>query len=322
MSVIAVDIGGSSAKLAQVQRGSVLRQERIPHSSGSHNLDRLSAAVRTWLQNPCDEEEQVTALGIAVPGAVDPTGRSLTTVYEKLRNLVGVDLIAWAEASFGLPAVVENDGRAAGWGEYVAGSGRGSESLLVFSFGTGVGTSVVIGGRALTGRHGYGGILGGHQRIELEGRLCTCGKKGCLEAEASAWALPYVISDLRAAHPGGLSPQVRFEDVLEAAGEGDSLAQAVRSRMLTCWATGIANACSLIDPDRVVLTGGLMAGAEDFIDILRAEVGAQSWDPAVEPEVVLAADVWGSSTAGIADLAERLSDQPSPLQDARPPTHI
>lgn len=310
MGVIAIDIGGSSFKVAQVQDGAVLRRDRVPHTSHSGDLDRLATLVWGWIHDHVFESEgAIRAIGIAVPGLLDARRRSLATVYDKLDYLVGVDLVTWAEASFGLPAVLENDGRAAGWGEYIAGAGRGCDPLIVFSFGTGVGTSVIIHGKALIGRHGYGGILGGHQRIRLSGRTCSCGQRGCLESEASAWALPHVISDLSRQHSGEVAPAARFEEVLAAARHGDRLARAVQNHLLTCWAVGITNACNLIDPDRVVLTGGLMAGADHFLDTLRRNVSAHHWDPNVETEIVVADDVWGSSTAGIAHLAEQLRDR-------------
>lgn len=307
MGVIAVDIGGSNFKVAQVQNGTVIRRDRFSHGSEPGDLDRLAAIVRRWIHDPGgDDASAITAIGISVPGAIHTDGRSLSTVYHKLGYLVGIDLLSWAQVSFGLPAVLENDGRAAGRGEYVAGAGRGCDSLVVFSFGTGVGTSVLIDGKLLVGRNGYGGILGGHQRIRLSGRSCTCGQRGCLESEASAWALPLVIETLGRHHCGDLLPTARFEDVLTLARHGDPLARAVQHHVLTCWAIGITNVCNLIDPDRIVLTGGMMAGAHHFLEALRAEVSAQSWDPSVEPELIVADDVWGSAMAGIAVLAEQI----------------
>ncbi len=230
MAAIAIDIGASSVKLALVDAGAVLREQHIPHSCAADGLEQLAGAILPWLEAGGVRPD---AMGIAVPGIV--RNSVMVCAHDKVAHLWGRDLSGWSESTFGLPAVVENDARAACWGEFVHGAGRGVADLAVLTVGTGVGMTVIAGGRPLHGAPGHGGILGGHMRSRTHGRPCNCGGRGCIEAKAS----------------GG--------------------------------APAISNLCQIADPAGVVLTGGLMTGARDFLAELQRQVRALGWDPAFAP---------------------------------------
>src|SRR5690606_25998850 len=100
-----------------------------------------------------------------------------------------LDLTGWCREAFGAPLVLENDANAAMIGEWRFGAGQDHDHAVMMIFGTGVGVSAITDGRLLRGAHGYGGVLGGHQTINLHGRLCPCGNMGCVETEASTWVL-------------------------------------------------------------------------------------------------------------------------------------
>lgn len=312
MTVLAVDVGGSSAKLAELHRHRVVRSSRLEHRAGAADLARWAAVLGGWLRDPT-EHGPARTLGIAVPGVVE--GGRMRTAHDKVGYLIDLDLADWSARELGLPCLVDNDARAAGWGEFVAGAGRGARTLLTVTLGTGVGTSVVVDGRPLRGRHGHGGILGGHQRIDPAGPVCSCGGTGCLEALASGWALPRVIASALDGPAGArteLSPSSGFADVLAAARRGDGLAVRVRTDFLDAWARGLANMLHLLSPDRVVLTGGLAAGAPDYLPDLTAALTRLLWDPGLRPDLRVAADVWASATTGIAALADPSDDPPGP----------
>lgn len=310
MAAIAIDIGGSSVKLALVDAGTVLREQRIPHSCAADGLEQLAGAIRPWLESG---DVRPGAIGIAVPGIV--RNSVMVAAHDKVAHLVGRDLSGWSESTFGLPAVVENDARAACWGEFVHGAGRGVADLAVLTVGTGVGMAVIAGGRPLRGAHGQGGILGGHMRIRPQGRPCNCGGRGCIEAEASGWALSRMLRGHPEAVEWADGTGIGFHHVLAAAAQGNPLAQTIRADFIEVWALAISNLCQLADPARVVLTGGLMAGARDFLAELQWQVRALSWDPAFAPELVVARNVWASATLGIAHLAEQST---SPREEATP----
>jgi glucokinase len=179
VSTIAVDVGGTNFKIAYIgPGGDVVRFARVPHHSAPADLDHLADTLRSWVDG------STRAVGFAVPGVVD--GGRLRSAHGKVGYLVGLDLHAWADAELGLPAHVENDARAACWGEYRSGAGRGVADLLTVSLGTGVGVGAVVAGALLHGAHGHGAILAGHVP-SAEGPDCNCGGRGCVEARASGW---------------------------------------------------------------------------------------------------------------------------------------
>ncbi|MGA7203647.1 MAG: ROK family protein [Specibacter sp.] len=300
MAAIAIDVGGSSFKLALVADGVVLRQERISHSSAANDLEQLADHIRPWI-GACDAP--LTAVGIAVPGIV--RNGVMTSAHDKVGYLIGMDLSGWSKSAFGLPAVIENDARAACWGEFVHGAGRGVTELAVLTVGTGVGTGLVSDGKLVHGAHGHGGILGGHIRIRPDGKPCNCGGRGCIEAEASGWALSRMLRGRPEAREWADGTGFGFHHVLAAAARGSSLAQSIRSDFIEVWALAIANLCQIADPARIVLTGGQMAGAHEILADLDARVRELSWDAALTAELVVAHDVWASATLGIAALAEQ-----------------
>ncbi|SDD95189.1 ROK family protein [Auraticoccus monumenti] len=308
MTVLAVDVGGSSFKVAELEGHRVLRSARVPHRSEPADLDALGDLLGEWLGAPAGREP-ARAAGIAVPGVVDEHG-VLRSVHAKVGYLVGLDLHRWFDQRLGLPVAVDNDARAAGWGEYVAGAGRGAEVLLTVTLGTGVGTSLVVAGQALRDRAGHRGILGGHVRVAPGGRRCTCGGTGCLEAQASGWALPGLLAERLPQHPGSrLATGSGFADVLDAADAGDVLAVALRDELVGWWGVGIAGMCALAGPDVVVLTGGLAAGAGRYLDHLRTTLADLAWDTTALPELRVAEDVWASATLGMADRARALTER-------------
>lgn len=278
MTVLAVDVGGTSSKLAVVDAaGRVVRFDRVPHTAGEVDLDDLARRLRRWRDEPDPAVEHdpgrtgVQALGFSVPGVVD--GTRMRSVRDKAAALLDRDLAVWADVELGLPVVVENDARAACWGEFRSGAGQGVADLLTVSLGTGVGVGAVVGGRLLRGAHGQGGILAGHVPTG-QGPTCTCGALGCVEARASGWA------------------------ARRLGAEGEVPAGFVRA-----WALAIVGWCHVLDPARIVLTGGIASAATDFLPVLRELVVAGLWDPGRAPELAVADDVWTSAVRGVADLA-------------------
>ncbi|RCK70221.1 ROK family protein [Desertihabitans brevis] len=231
----------------------------------------------------------------------------MRSVHDKVGSLVDRDLAGEVGGWLGVPVAVDNDARAAGWGEYVAGAGQGAQVLLTLTLGTGVGSSLVVGGVALRDGPGHRGVLGGHQQLLPDGPECTCGRRGCLEALASGWALPRVVAEQRARHPSSTLPaDADLALVVSAATTGDPLGRAVLDELVGWWAVGIANACAVVGPDRVVLTGGLASAAPHFLDDLRRRLAALVWEPSAAPDLRVAPDVWASATLGMADQARHL----------------
>ncbi|WP_026531251.1 ROK family protein [Haematomicrobium sanguinis] len=310
MSALSIDVGGTSFKVAIVKDGAILTQDRLPHSSERADLDRLAEFCQNMIGRVA-AEDMPTSVGMSLPGIIDQELGGMVSAYDKVGYMLDVDLRGWLRDTFSLPAAVENDGRAALWGEVGYGVARGKRDVVVMTFGTGIGTGALIDGVALHGPHEHGAILGGHQQVNpFAGRLCTCGARGCLEAEAGGWSMPAIVKQWPAVSESALAgTSGTFSDVAQAAYDGDAVARAIVEHCARVWAVGIVNLVHILDPEMVVLTGGLMNASDLVIDTIREEVNQRIWATWGRPEITVAADVYASATLGMAYLAEVAGQQ-------------
>ena len=175
----------------------------------------------------------------------------------------------------GKHVVLQNDGNAAAFGEYWAGAGRNTHSLVMFTLGTGVGGGIVIGGSIIEGRHSHGGECG-HIIIEADnGRRCSCGALGHLEAYASATSVvnralerlrsTELPSSLRRIEP----PRLSSRAIAAAAADGDAIAKELMRETARYLAVGAVSLMHTIDPDIVLFGGGMIAAGTAFLDDIR-----------------------------------------------------
>jgi glucokinase len=149
------------------------------------------------------------------------------------------------------------------------------------TLGTGLGTAALINGHILRGRHGQAGVLGGHFTIRQGGYLCTCGNRGCAEAEASTSVLPLIARADFAFSASTLQRLVviDYSSVFRLAREGDRCAMALRTRAIEVWSALIVNLIHAYDPERVIVGGGIVAGAEDFFADLERQIHLHAYTP-------------------------------------------
>src|SRR5215472_15808898 len=273
MHAIAIDIGGSHAVCAAVDDCRILAAERVavPDTSSFANLlPASSAAAAAALQRCGLRARDCAGVAVSFPGIVDPfSARIFSTPKGKYDDSNTVDLSAWSRACFGLPLRIENDARMALLGERYCGGLSGCSDAVMLTLGTGVGGAVAIGGRLLRGKHCQAG-LGGHVPVLFHGRACICGSRGCVESEASTWALPEICR----AWPGFGSSALAVENVLDfaalfrASATGDPVAREIRDRCLTVWASGIVGLIHSFDPDAVAIGGAVMKSADQILPFL------------------------------------------------------
>ncbi len=205
---------------------------------------------------------RVEAVGVGVAGLVDRGG-----VLRYGPNLPGLTDVAVGPSltdELGLTVVVDNDATCAGWAEHQRGSARGSRDSVTVTLGTGIGAGVTSGGVVLRGAHGFAGEPG-HMTVDPDGPRCACGRIGCWEQFASGSALGRMGREAVAegrgaailAAAGGDSDAVRGEHVSDAAAAGDGEAQAVLERFAWWVAVGVTNLIHVLDPQIVVIGGGL-----------------------------------------------------------------
>lgn len=285
--VVAIDVGGTTIKGAVVDReGRVNSEQRRPT-----RVDRGPDAVIDSILGLADElasvDSRPAATGIAIPGLVqERDGVVLEATNVGLR---GVPVRELASGRLGQPVAVLHDVRAAALAEGMLGAARGRCEYLLLTLGTGVGAAVVIGGRPYTGAHGIGGELG-HVAVDPRGPVCQCGGTGCLEAIASAGALARRYGE-----------GVDAEEVAKRAASGDLSAGQFWRQALDALALAIVNYSALLDPELVVIGGGLASAGPDLFDPLRERV--RQWTRFGDPVEIVraalgeAAGRWGAAIA-------------------------
>ena len=218
------------------------------------------------------EAARLRAVGLVVPGVVDAQqGIAVYAANIGWRELPLRQIVAEA---IGLPVVLDHDVRAAGLAELEWGAGRGLHEVLFVALGTGVAGAVITRGEAYAGATGRAGELG-HIPVVPEGEWCACGQRGCTETYASGAAI-----SRRYAAASGIS-DVPAKDVISRAAAGDPVAQGVFSDAITALGRALVNYVLLMDPEVILIGGGMGASGAALLQPLSREVQAGlAWRPA------------------------------------------
>ncbi|MFA5140086.1 MAG: ROK family protein [Elusimicrobiota bacterium] len=271
---LGVDVGGTFAKMVLVDgRGRVLLQGRIPSSpekGPERFVARLARSIREFERR--SPRRPGTAC-LAVAGDVDPAAGCV----RRSPNLPAFEGFPLRDALTGAlerPVCMHNDANMAAWGAYALELGRRYDDVVTLTLGTGVGGGVVLGGRLHTGATGSAGEAG-HMRVVFGGETCGCGAKGCLEAYAGKYGI------LRLAAAAGLKPRDPAA-LAEAAAAGDRAARAVWLRVGEALGVGIVNLVYLLNPEAVVITGGISAAGRHFIGPIRRALSQESFRAAFD----------------------------------------
>jgi glucokinase len=312
MHAIAIDIGGSHAVCAIVEDGRILASETLPVGDASRFailVPELTAAIRRALASSSLPASACAGIAVSFPGIVDPfSAKIFSTPKGKYEDSSSVDLAAWSRDSFGLPLRIENDARMALLGECYCGGAQGCQDAVMLTLGTGVGGAVLSGGRLFRGKHLQAG-LGGHVPVRFDGRACICGSRGCVEAEASTWALPEICRVTPGFAESALArePVLDFAALFRASAGADPVAIAVRDRCLTVWAAGTVGLIHAFDPEVVIFGGAVMKSAEQILPFLERYIQAHAWTPWGKVRIAKAGL---GSDAGLLGAVPLLSESP------------
>lgn len=312
MHAIGVDIGGTKIAAGVVDEdGAILAQTRRatqPDDAGS--IDRAIAEIYAELS----ESYEVGAIGLAAAGFVasDRSGVLFAPnlawrnypLRDRVAELVGPDV----------RIVVENDANAAGWAEFRFGVGRDVDDMLMLTVGTGLGGAIMIGGQLVRGAWGVAAEVG-HMRVVPGGHYCGCGHEGCWEQYASGSALvrdaqaAVITQPERAARllelAGGDAEKLVGPHVTDAAQEGDPLAVELFTELGRWIGEGSASVAALLDPELIVVGGGVGAAGDLLLAPARQAFGEQLSARGYRPEarIELAAMGNDAGIVGAADLA-------------------
>ena len=251
-----IDLGGTTVKIAYFdETGNMLDKWEIPtvtEGGGVQILPDIAASIRQYIDGNQINESAILGLGIGVPGPVDSKG-----IVNKCVNLGwGVFNIAEELCKLtGFPVKAGNDANVAALGEYWKGGGQGCDNMVFATLGTGVGGGIVIEGKLLHGAHGSGAEIGHMVLNRNETAVCGCGKKGCVEQYCSATGI------VRLAALHGMK-DVSCKDIFDAGKAGDKVALEVLDEYYEYLGEFLGSLCSVIDPEIVVLGGGVSKAGE------------------------------------------------------------
>lgn len=290
---IVIDLGGSHAKIAVVLGDKLLAAHEVALNSAEKlrpALDVFAKVVRELLAELRLSTPECQGVALGFCGLADARIGRVVSTNKKYEDAPSIDFRAWSQQEFGLPFAIENDARMALLGERHVGAARGCDNVVMITLGTGIGGAAMIEGKLLRGKHAQAGCLGGHLPAKVGGRTCTCGAIGCLEAEASGWALPYIAREWDGFAHSELAKRetINFRALFELADAGDRVADEILQHCLNVWATGAVGLIHAYDPERIVIGGGVMRRDDVILPHLQNYVNAHAWTPWGKVEIVAA----------------------------------
>ena len=269
-----VDLGGTTVKLAYFdETGKLLEKWEIPtvtDAEGARILPDIARSVQEYVAKNNIASDDVVGIGIGVPGPVSAEG-----VVNRCVNLGwGVFNIEKTLSDLtGFPVKAGNDANVAALGESWVGGGEGCDNMVLATLGTGVGGGIIIDGKIVSGVHGAGGEIGHMVLNKDETVPCGCGKYGCAEQYCSATGI--VNTALRhlnrSVYPSSLRdiPKLTCKDVFAAAENGDVVAREILERVYSHIAEFVSDVCCVIDPEVVVIGGGVSKAGQPLLDGIR-----------------------------------------------------
>ena len=284
---IGVDLGGTNIAVGIVNENyEIVKKGSVPTLAqrGPEPIVHDMAELCKKLLAECEiAMDDVTGAGIACPGTVNPA----TGIVEYANNIKFSDfpLVALFSKEMDMPAEnvkIGNDANLAALGEAVAGAAKGASSSVMITLGTGVGGGVILDGKMLMGC-AFGGAELGHTVIELNGRQCSCGRKGCFEAYCSATALVKLTKEKFEATSGTLMHEMCENDINRVGGKtafaamkkGDKAGAEVVDAYISYLACGVANLINIFQPEVFTIGGGVSGEGDNLLVPLKEKVSEQ-----------------------------------------------
>ncbi len=301
---LGLDLGGTNVKWAVVEhdgpRWTTLASGQVP-TRYAPEPQLVPAAIVTQLGEVAvatiADRGPVSSIGIGVPGLYDPATGQTRFLVNVPGPWAGRPVAGPVGDAAGVPAFLINDARAFGLAELRLGAGRGAESMVGLTLGTGVGGVIAVGGRVHQGHDGTAGEIG-HQTIDPDGPWCNCGNRGCVEAYARA--------DQICAACGTET----VEEAVRAARAGEPRAVRGLADVGRYLGIGIANMITVISPDRIVLGGGVAAAGDLLFGPIRAEIARRVTTTSVDQVDLVPAELgtWAGAIGAAVHGAERAGE--------------
>jgi len=289
-----LDVGGTKLLLVLFDlKGEIVFKEKYPTSNKDEGFD-LTRRINKLISEALETAgTRLKGLAICVPGPVDFNNGTIINTpnlpWEDHIPIGGIMQRYWS-----VPVIVENDANAAVLGEAVAGAGQGLDNVIYITVSTGIGAGFYLQGDIYRGSRGFAAEIG-HTK-NFGSRVCKCGAVGCLESEASGEAVAHKGEELLES-VGGES--INTAEVFKRSRENDLLAQKLVHEMIKNLALAFANLSTLLDPDVIIIGGGVSAEGASFIEAIKDQMMNYSYPPELEGVKLVKADlepdsaIWG-----------------------------
>lgn len=280
---IGVDLGGTNIVCAIVNYDgkivSSLKTPTLAERGKEATIKRIIEAIHKNIAQSAIAPANIMGIGIGAPGPLD-VKRGIINFAPNLPGWRDVPLKKILEDEFNIKVILENDANAAAWGEKCFGAGQGINNLVCFTLGTGIGGGIIIDNKVYHGNN-YGAAELGHMTVNKDGPKCNCGNNGCLEAYSSAIGIKNRIRDRI---KKGVKSQflnldniesiesISLKSIFEAARQGDKLTSTIVEEAISYLGIAIANITNILNPEMVILVGGITNEGDKLLNPIREEV--------------------------------------------------
>lgn len=293
MYYIGIDIGGMSIKGGLTdEKGNIFAKDSVvtkPENPYPETVKDIAALCNALMKTAGIGEKELCAVGMGIPGTINSKKGVIT--YANNINFENVPIVKEFKKYINVPTYIGNDANCAALGEVVFGIGKGYKDAVFITLGTGVGSGIIIDGKIFEGKDGAGAEAG-HMGIRIGGEACTCGKKGCWEAYASASALIRQTKRAMDRHPDSLMHKIAEDDgkvsgrtAFKAARAGDRAGIAVVNAYVKYVSEGLVSLVNIFRPEILLIGGGVSNEGDLFIDKLQRRVSRYSYGGKRNPYV-------------------------------------
>ncbi len=301
---LAADVGGTWLRAALYREGEItpVRRERTP----TRGAGRPEVRLRALLARLRPREGRLLGVGVACPGPLDPeTG--VVWAAPNIPEWREFPLAAYLSQALGVPVRVDNDANLAALGEWRYGAGRGHHHLLYLTISTGIGAGVIVNDRLLHGARGLAAELG-HITVAPDGPVCSCGKRGHLEAVASGTAIARTAAEALARGENSSLAELPHAptaaDVAAAARAGDALARRIFAEAGAHLGRALAGFLHIFNPEVVILGGGVVQAGEVLLRPLEETMRAEVMSPAYLENLTLTPAALGDDAGLVGAVAK------------------
>ena len=277
---VGVDIGGTNVKIALVdKKGEILFSKTVPTRAEmgyEYTVGNIKQSIKELIEEAKIEKNAIEGIGFGFPGQID-CDNGIVRILPNIPGWINVPIADIMQKEFNVPVKVDNDVRCAALAELNYGAGCGCKNLICITIGTGIGSGLIVNGKLVRGASNAAGEIG-HIKLSLhDGPICGCGDMGCMEAYASG---PAIVAMAKEYVAGGKSTKFREiagsvdaitpAIVARAAKEGDVVAQRIFQIMGEYIGTGLASVVNLLNPEKIVIGGGVADAGDILIEPLKS----------------------------------------------------